>query len=66
MFELMIGTDAVRRRTQRSFGTEAERPSKRPFTLLRVTTAAGLRALADRVEPVTAGRPSEVAGAYSR
>ena len=66
MFDLMIGTDAVRRRTQRSFATEAQRASKRPLTLLRVTTASGLRALADRIEPVTARTPSEVAGAYLR
>lgn len=70
MFDLMIGTDAVQRRTRQSLETEARQAPKRNrgrvALVVRVTTAAGLRALADRLEPVGAGRTSEPAGAHPR
>jgi hypothetical protein len=66
MFDLMIGTDAVQRRTKRSFVTQTEPAPKRRVARVRRNAAAGLRGLADRIEPVGAGRTSEPAGAYPR
>ncbi len=69
MFDVMIGTDAVRRRTRRSFEADARQAPKRNVgrvAVMRATAAAGLRTLADRLEPVGAGRTSEPAGAYPR
>jgi hypothetical protein len=66
MFDLMIGTDAVQRRTRRSFETQARRAPKRPVAAVRLGAAARLRALADRIEPVGAGGTPEVAGAHPR
>jgi hypothetical protein len=66
MFDLMLGIDGVQQRTKRTFETRTPKAPKRRVVLVRVTVAAGLRALADRLEPVGAGRASEVAGAYPR
>lgn len=57
MFDLMIGTDAVQRRTRRSFDSHDQKASKRRVVLVRATAAARLRTLADRLEPVGAIRP---------
>jgi hypothetical protein len=62
MFDLMIATDAVQRRTQQAYSSAP----KRRLTRMRINAAARLRALADRLEPVGAGRSSEPAGAYRR
>jgi hypothetical protein len=54
MLDLMIGTDAVQRRTRRSLETGARQEpkrSRRQIAPVRMTTAAALRALADRLEP---------------
>ena len=66
MFDLMLGTDAVQRRTRRTFESQAKPASKRRVAAVRLGAAARLRALADRIEPVGAGRASEPAGAYPR
>jgi hypothetical protein len=62
MFDLMIATDAVQRRSRQAFSSAP----KRRLVRVRVNAAARLRALADRLEPVGAGRSSEPAGAYQR
>jgi hypothetical protein len=66
MFDLMIGADAVQRRTKRAFETQVQRSPKRRVAGVRLGAAAGLRALADRIEPVGAGGAPEVAGAHPR
>ena len=63
MFDLMLGTDAVQRRTRQAFASQDRRAPKRRVTLMRVSAAARLRALADRIEPVGAGGASEPARA---
>lgn len=54
MFDLMLGRDAVQRRMRGSFKSEGPRAPKRGhgwLATVRVTAAAALRALADRLEP---------------
>jgi hypothetical protein len=63
VFDLMIGIDNVQRRTRRSFDSHDQKAPKRRIVLVRAAAAARLRTLADRLEPVSAGRP---AGAYPR
>ena len=55
MFELFVGSDAIRRQIKGSL-EPAPRPapkpeSRRPKGLVRSTSAAALRSLADRLEP---------------
>jgi hypothetical protein len=66
MFELFVGTDAVQRRTQGRFEGPQRPARRRPVAAVRVGAAVRLRAVADRIEPVGAGRPSEPAGAHPR
>jgi hypothetical protein len=66
MFELFIGTDAVQRRTQGRFEGSQKPAPKRRVASVRIGVAVRLRALADRIEPVGAGRPAEPAGAHPR
>ena len=66
MIDLMIGIDGVQRTSRRSFHGQAKPARKRRVAHVRLSAAAGLRALADRVEPVGAGRASEPVGAYPR
>jgi hypothetical protein len=54
MFELFVGSDAVRRHVLESLEPKAPRPPKieRPRRdHVRATSAAALRSLADRLEP---------------
>jgi hypothetical protein len=66
MFDLMIGIDGVRRRTRRSFDGDALPAPNRRLGSVRLTAAAALRSLAERIEPIGARRPAEVAGGYER
>jgi hypothetical protein len=66
MFELMIGIDAVQRRSGRSFGAHRRPAPKRRVAAVRLSAAAILRALADRIEPLGAGRTPEPAGVRPR
>ena len=56
MFELLVGSDLVRRQTKQSL-EPASRPAAKPEprrtkrVAVRSTSAAALRSLADRLEP---------------
>jgi hypothetical protein len=60
MFELLVGTDAVRRQVKaslepnRTTAPKPERPQPRRVAV-RSTSAAALRSLADRLEPSPSG-----------
>jgi hypothetical protein len=62
MFDLMIGTDAVQRRTQRSFASRPHRGSRRSIAVARAKAATGLRTLADRIEPAPRGGATYAVG----
>ena len=56
MLDLLVATDAVRRRTKESHAPKAARVETRKAVrprraVLRSTSAAALRGLADRLEP---------------
>ena len=59
MIDLMIGIDGVQRRTRKTFDDgKDQRARQRPVATVRTTTAATLRALAERIEPV--GTPATI------
>jgi hypothetical protein len=66
MIDLIIGIDGVQRTSRRSFHGQAKPARKRRVAHVRRSAAAGLRAPADRIEPIGAGRASEPAGAHPR